>query len=782
MKKIALFFKISFLLMTGISGHSSLMASEQNAGTIALNNLQAYEYMLPQQKVYLHTDKESYFSGERLWFKAYVTDLAQLKPDDTTTNLNVELINMDGKYLNLSLMPVENGLAYGDILLPDSMHEGSYFIRAYTDWMRNFDDGFYFEKEITVRNYREKNFISRREIRQSRNFNDELHEKEAIMQFGIFPEGGNLVAGLENRVAFKAANALGKGVAASGVLQDNSGTEILTFETIHDGMGRFSFIPEQEMAYKAIVRFEHGGEMEYALPSIADQGYILRTDHSERGLVIRAEATPGKSTEISIIAHTRGRVQFFLEAILDNYVFETTIPFSELPDGINHITLFDRNGPVAERLAFVYENGYRNVELSGHGDGLRLTFDLPAGVTGSYSLAAVSGGGQGETEHTEHIASYLLLTSDLEGMVYNPSYYLSSSGSEVQQAADLLMMTHGWRRFDWDQIIARDFPEIIHEPAEGLVVSGKVESLSRSHSFGNIPVMLTTTVTGRRIYNTETDRRGNFRFTGLDYENIFMGEISIETSASRRNYDIQLDIRQQDDIQYGMSFLTPTRMVLERGDNWSRTSRPDYYISAEKRAQPRGSRGYYGEPDQVVHIDELPTHYHSMHDLLRTNIRGLTIRDGMIYLRGPISMQGSSLPAFIVDGNMVDMGAFMGQRPEELDRIEVLSGSSAAILGVRGASGALISYSKTADTRRPGFEFAIQGYNTATEFYDSMIHTSQYQEYGVPKTLWWEPNIVPGSDGTVEISLPGNLRLENAVIVIEGIDEEGNLSLGRWGI
>ncbi len=782
MKQTGSLLSISMFLLAGIFCHSGLNAGEQSPGNIALDNLQAFEYMLPGQKVYVHTDKDSYLAGERIWFKAYVTSLGQLTPDDTPTNLNVELINMDGKYLNLSLMPVEHGLAYGDILLPDSMHEGSYFLRAYTDWMRNFGDDFYFGKEITVRNHREKNFISRREIRQSRNFNDKLQDKESQMQFGMFPEGGNLVAGMENRVAFKAANALGKGVAASGVLQNNRGMEILTFETTHDGMGRFSFVPESGVTYTAIVHFEQGNEMEYTLPAIADEGYVLRADHSERGLVIRTEATPGMSQEIAILAHTRGRAQFFREATMANNGFETTIPYSELPDGISHITLFDGKGPVAERLAFVYKDGFRHVEFSGHEKGLQLTFDLPADLTGSYSMAAVSNIGQDETEHTEHIATYLLLTSDLEGMVYNPSYYLSSSGSEVQQAADLLMMTHGWRRFDWGEIIARDFPEILHEPAEGLVVSGKVESLSRSHSFGGIPVRLTTTVSGRRQYETETDRHGNFHFSGLDYENIFMGEISIETNAPRRMYDIFLDVRKQDDIQYDMSFLTRERLVRERGDNWSRTSRPGYLIEIEKRAQPRGSRGYYGEPDQVVYVDELPTHYHSMHDLLRSNIRGLTIRDGMIYLRGPISMQGSSLPAFIVDGNMVDMGAFMGLRPEEVERIEVLSGSSAAILGVRGASGALIAYSKTSVSRRPGFEFAIRGYNTPTEFYDSMIRTSHYEEYGIPKTLWWEPNIVPGSGGVIEILIPENIRLENAVIVIEGLDEAGNISLGRWAM
>ncbi len=773
---------LAFLTILNISLPFSV--ARDNPGLRIVDNLQAYEHMLPHQKVYLHTDKDSYLAGERIWFKAYVVDVAQHRPAGRLTNLNIELVSLAGDYVDLSLLPLEQGLAYGDILLPDSMHEGNYILRAYTDLMRNFDSRYYFTKQITVRNPMEDRFISRGELRQNRRFNDELEERARDYQFAFFPEGGDLLEGIESRVAFKAANALGAGVSASGVVSDSHGREVARFETVHDGMGSFTLLPEPGVSYSALVRFGDGSEETHALPAPRQAGYTLSAGIRGNELWVRGQ---GRSmltvvpSDISLLVHTRGRIQYFQEVDLANMAFETRIPLRELTDGVTHITLFEGKQAVAERLVFIHEQGTGEVVFSPTEEGLQLAFDTRTGAPGSYSVAIVEAFGQEDGLHEKNIASYLLLTSDLDGLIPDPAYYLSDN-PKAREAADLLMMTHGWRRFEWEQIAARAFPELVYQEAEGLVVSGKIESLSRSHTFGGVEVRMTTASDGRRGYTTESDREGNFRFTGLHYENIFMASISIDSPVARRFYNIHLQGRGLDKLTFEPNVLSRPHMVLDRGDNWSRGGRPSYFVTAERRAQPAASRSYYGQPDQVVYTDELPGHYSSMHELLTRHVRGVTITGGEVMLRGPVSVQGSNRPVFIIDGNASDQGNFMALRPDEVDRIEVLSGSSAAILGVRGASGALIAYTKTTMGRTPGTEFAIRGYSTAAEFYRSFIDTEHFQAYQVPRTLWWEPNLLPGEDGKVEISLPERASFENSLIWIEGIDESGQITVGQFAL
>ncbi len=750
----------------------------QAAGQTALTNLQAYEHMLPHQKAYMHTDKNSYLAGERIWFQAFVVALSNHQPDERQTNLHVELLSLDGDFVNVSLLPLEHGLAYGDIHIPDSIHEGSYVLRAFTDLMKNFDETFYFEKELTIRNPGEENYISRRERRSSRNFNDNLEEKRNEFQFGLFPEGGNLVAGTENRVAFKAANGLGRGVKAQGHLMDDKNTVVLSFETRHDGMGSFTFTPEHGSVYHAVVEFENGDDYTCLLPDLQDQGYVLRVDRRGENIHLQVTAsliTTALPGDIAILAHTRGRVHFFQEANMDQAFFETSIPVSELPDGISHITFFDSNGPVAERLIFLNEKGFIEPSVEINGDEVAIHTQAGAGFRTSLSLAVLEPHGSAP-ERRGNIATYLMLTSDLQGDIYNPGFYFEDEPAAAE-AADLLMMTHGWRRFDWEDIMKRRFPEVTYEEAEGLVVQGKVESLSDRHDFGGVQVKMATRTEGRQMYTTETDRNGHFEFEGLEYENVFMAGISVETNAPRRTYQIKLGFDEPAEASYPLTFHTEPKKVLERGDNWSRVSRPDYFHQTERISGRRAERSYYGQPDQTIYVDELSGYYNSMREVLTRNVRGLTYRDGNIFLRGPISFEASSRPAFIVDGNTVDQGVFLSLRPEDISRVEVLSGSSAAILGVRGAAGALIAYTQRSSAGMADQEFAIRGYNMPAAFYESEISSDNYKDYSIPITRFWKANITPGEDGVTHITLPEELDNVNNLIFIEGLDEEGNIYL-----
>ena len=102
------------------------------------------------EKVYLHTDRTYYYPGNDIWFKAYLIDAYDRSLSDLSRNLHVELISPSGGIISDRIIRLDGGLGNGDFRLPDSLSSGRYRLRAYTNYMRNFSDQIFFNKEINI--------------------------------------------------------------------------------------------------------------------------------------------------------------------------------------------------------------------------------------------------------------------------------------------------------------------------------------------------------------------------------------------------------------------------------------------------------------------------------------------------------------------------------------------------------------------------------------------------------------------------------------------------------
>lgn len=550
--------------------------------------LEVYSAYFPQQKVYLHTDKEAYHVAESIWLKAYVVDAQTHRPDTLSGNLYVELIDNGGNFIRSSVLALEGGVAHNKFSLPDSLPDGNYFLRAYTNWMRNFPDELFFTRDIYIHNPRQENYIRWGERRQNRRFNRELTRKKEEMQFAVFPEGGHLVAGMENRVAFKAANAVGVGQEASGTIVDMGGKTIKTFDTFHDGMGVFSFIPQQDQAYRAKVQFGGGQQKVVPLPLPLKNGFLLQVDKQEEVLSIQVKVNFDPEDlhmprSLFVILQNGGSPVFVEEGSFENRRYKTDVALRELPSGVNHITVFDGNGvPVAERLVFINNIPADEISVDHYiteeDDAPLLSLDLfleedHLADPGSYVLSVLSSPADLQTTSAD-IASYLLLTSDIAQTVENPSYYLESDCDEVEQALDLLMMTHGWRRFDWEPLLAHSFPEVRHGFASGLSVSGSVTALASAEPASDVYVEMIIDDKRTEPYSTTTGKEGRFVFSGLHYAGPFVASITTPYDVNGRNLWIDLDVRKPGKVPYEMTMHTRPESIVSRGDDWQRVRRP----------------------------------------------------------------------------------------------------------------------------------------------------------------------------------------------------------------
>ncbi len=130
----------------------SAFIADDDPITALLKKLEEYTKKYPQEKVYLHLDKPYYAIGDNIWFKAYVVDAKTSTPSTLSNILYVELINERDSIAKQLKIPMESGITWADFKLADSLSEGNYRIRAYTQWMRNAGPDFFFDKTLKIGN------------------------------------------------------------------------------------------------------------------------------------------------------------------------------------------------------------------------------------------------------------------------------------------------------------------------------------------------------------------------------------------------------------------------------------------------------------------------------------------------------------------------------------------------------------------------------------------------------------------------------------------------------
>ncbi|MGF2412580.1 MAG: hypothetical protein ACQUYJ_09645, partial [Ferruginibacter sp.] len=430
----------------------------------------------PQEKIYLHLDKNYYNAGETIWFKAYLT--ADNLISSLSKTVYAELIDDKGSILQKKIMPVYESGAASNFDLPDSISNTQLFIRAYTSWMLNFDSTLLYLKPV--------------QIIPATNTAKKLPAPVTTFSLTLFPEGGDLVEGISCRVAFKATDQEGVPVFVSGNIINETAKKITSFAAAHNGMGYFSITPLAGEKYKAVWKDKKGIQHETFLPDAKKQAVALSISNGEDGLqytLKRPDSADEAFTSYMVVAQMQHQMVYSAKINMSvKKEVNASIVTEDFNDGILQLTVFNAAQiPVAERLVFINHNNYsfitdlhaieKNMAKHGHNT---LQIDVGDTIISNLSIAVTDAGINPATNNEESIYSHLLLTSDLKGYVYNPAYYFSSDADSVKQHLDLVMMTNGWRRFKWENLLAKQWPKITFPVDNYLSVRGNVYGLSKT--------------------------------------------------------------------------------------------------------------------------------------------------------------------------------------------------------------------------------------------------------------------------------------------------------------
>ncbi|AKQ47118.1 hypothetical protein TH63_18085 [Rufibacter radiotolerans] len=868
-----------------------------------------FESNYPQEKAYLHLDKPYYAAGEDIWFSAYLVNSSDHAPSPLSKVLYVELINPQDSIFQRVVLNMQEGKGAGDFTLPEDIPEGLYQLRAYTSWMQNFPETYFFHQNIQVWNSRESDLVPAANFSFKRAGKGDSvtvqlefvnHKAEAAGQLPVsyvvkqagkksgprklttnaagktkttfflpdgnarqlaqlelslgqgkdkapvvksmlvplptnkldvqfFPEGGALISGFWNNIGFKAIDAQGLGQDVQGAIYDQAGTKVTDFTSLKFGMGRLGFLPEKGKQYEARIKAANGTETVYPLPPAQDKGVVMTVDNSKPELVrvkcytVGYADGAGKPSGLHVVAQSRGAVFFGASSATGRDVFQVDIPREKFPTGISQITLFNQAGePLSERLLFVNQNQQLQISLTSDKPTykprekvtLQLQVKDAAGnpVAGNFSLGVTDAHSVSPNPYAANMVSYLQLSSDLQGYIENPGYYFSSTQPEVLQALDNLMLTQGWRRFVWKEILQDKYPALTFPLEQGLSVSGVVTRYSKKPE----PHAMVTVFDAKNIKNVmmgKADLEGRFSVPLPPLTD--SSKVVVQTRDQKDKTQLLVNLesfvpaqvfpkvpyapapvslsdpqwaylrmnREQQKVDQSMGKGIMLGQVTIRG-------RRD--LDANKSLADQNTLHSPHEVSYSVKTDKFPPGMSIMKSLMR-RVPSLSEVNGEYVLRGVSSLNigaeaGSGLsnePLFMIDGITSDVNGVESLTEVDIERIDVLMpGAPSAIYGTAGVNGVIsvilkrgASKSVTSNARLEGIAlYKGPRYQTTREFYmprydkPSEVYTPDWRT-----TIFWNPTVKTDAQGKATLTFFAADAKTTYRAVVEGFTAKGQL-------
>jgi hypothetical protein len=753
----------------------------------------------PQEKVYLHFDKNYYNAGETIWFKAYLTT------DNLTFALSktlyAELIDDKGTILQKKIMPVYESGAASNFDLPDTLSNTRLFVRAYTSWMLNFDSSLLYLKALQI-------------IPAGSTAKKTIAAASYSLTF--FPEGGDMAEGVESRIAFKATDQEGIPVFVSGNVVTESGKKLTGFAAVHDGMGYFSLTPVAGEKYKAVWKDKKGISHETPLPAAKKEGLVLSLRNAGDTLFYtlkKAEDVGQTLTSYTVVAQMQHQMVYNAKINM-TVKKEVTAPIltENFADGILQLTIF--NGaqvPVAERLAFVNHNNYyfttdlhaveQNLTKRGHNT---LQVDVGDTIFSNLSIAVTDASINPISNNEESIFSNLLLTSDLKGYVYNPAYYFSSDADSVKQHLDLVMMTNGWRRFKWETLLAKQWPKLTFPIDNYISVKGNVYGLSKTQLVKKdlIGYLKTKNNTSDFII-IPLSAEGQFRLTGMYLFDTARLYYQINNDKDKRltstaSFSFKNELAAAPAPSAGLlstaflnlkpdssSFVNNLKQAaLQRSllENKTKTLEVVKVYGKTKtlkeKLEEQYTSGFFSGGDGytfTVDDDPFAKSATSVLDYLRNKVAGMQVSsDGQ-----SVSWRGSATSIFLNETNT------------DISMVENISMSDVALIKVfrppffgatgGGAGGAIAIYTKKGggdNSAVKGLDFTtIYGYSAIKEFYMPDYEKTNIDAPDYRTTLYWNPFLIlDKKTRRVKIPFYNTDNCKKIRVVIEGINRMGQFT------
>jgi hypothetical protein len=755
------------------------------------NSFNNYQKTDLHEKLYVHVNKSFFLTGEIIWFKIYVVDDSSNKLLNLSKVAYIQLFDNTRSAVLQTKVALNDGVGSGSLFIPFAMHNGNYRFVAYTNWMKNFDAGYFFEQQLEI--------VNPLKAEQAQI----VHPAQGYdVQF--FPEGGHLVNGLAGKVAFKITGADGKGETCRGAVVNQLNDTITRFSTLKFGIGSFTFTPAGQAVYRAVIKTANG-DLIKPLPQASENGFTLKVTDEQQNLDVAVQSNQNNTTPvIYVMAHSRHAIKFAAEGSIGNGHADFKIDKSKLEDGINYITLFDGNRrPLCERL--VFKRPAKNMAIQAttdmqvYGTRKKVMLNISAADENNKPLSAglslsVFRPDSLQNADGDHIAAYLWLRAGLKGYIESPDYYFYNDNNDVNQQLDNLMLCQGWTAYDWDNTLSANKPDFKFLPEyDGPIITGHLVNTVKNQPATDIITYLTIPGTPGQLYAAKSDSAGQLTF---NVKNFYGPKEIIAQTNYTRDSTYRIDINDPFTELRDTGYLPPlvlnedikntlvgNSLNMQVQNIFSATSNKQFYDPLVDNDP------FYGKPDQTYLLDDY-TRFTTMEEVLREYVTSISVTSqkgkwaiGVIRNKQFLPDE----PFALLDGKpLFDINKVFAVDPLKIKRLDLINQNY--LYGPAIFNG-ILSFSSykgennivELDPRAIVLDF--EGLQLERKFYSPVYGTDEQLNSPVPdfrNTLYWQPDAGTGTDGKNTLQFYTGDKPGKYIGVIEGLSPNGEAGSGSF--
>jgi hypothetical protein len=775
---------ICFLICLFVA--STVFSQNNISGPDISNAYSRSENQYIQEKLYVHTDKDTYISREILWFRIYFLDGFYNRPGSFSKIAYIEILDKNNLAVVQQKASLKAGESSGSLVIPTSLPSGMYKFRAYSNWMKNFGAEGFFEKPIRILN---PNMLE----------NDSATAKSQEYDIQFFPEGGNLVQNLANKVGFRITDRFGKGQDFESILVSSNGDTILKFRPLHMGLGNFSFIPVAGQVYRAIIQVPNRKQIQKELPVPYPSGLVMSIKKNmDSEVVVKVISSTDMDTQAVYLFVNSTRAALPLKkGQLSNHQAEFLIKSAELQDGISRFTLFNQEGqPVSERLFFKYpENKFLISAATDpeYAKRKKINLDLltrdQAGkpVSANMSLAVYRIDSLQNVDESDIISYYYLIAG--LGPVESPAFYFRDTVKAKEENIDNLMLTHGWRKYNWEQLLkGKSFSPVYAPELNGHIIVGKVVNGKTHSAVPNADTYLSIPSGRTQFRTTTSDSKGMVKFELTDF---YGSEELISQVNTKKDTVSQVEISNPFSQEYSPfpvpAFSAPSKFSTTLLDQSIHEQVQHIYDGPKLNRfemQPVDTNTFYVVPDEKYMLDDY-TRFITMEEVIREYVKSSKLmkkrNNFYLYLFDlPHDAFFSDDPLILIDGvPFFNTDEFFLQDPKKIKRLELVNREYA--LGEQSFDGILnaTTYQGDLDGIQLNAHATILDYPgipEQREFFSPKYETEKQINSHLPDfrtLLYWSPEMISGTDGKTRAGFYSSDLPGKYAVVVQGLSESG---------
>lgn len=642
------------------------------------------------------------------------------------------------------------------------------------------------------------------------------------VDFQFFPEGGELLYGVSNKVAFKAVKADGLGIDVKGTVTDNDNKVVAEFSSAHNGMGVFTLDATEGKTYKVKVTYANGTTATPDLPRIRTIGISIAADNTDpENLKIKLQATPAsfqtnQGKTFFIVAKACGAICFAAQTQLTAQVYNASIPKSKFPTGILQLTLFNASGePLSERIVFIQHNDQLNMAITSdratYVTRQKVKLTVAAKKTGqpaegNFSIAVIDESKVPVEEVAEQtILTSLLLTSEIKGYIEKPNYYFTKPTEKTAADLDILMQTQGYRRYSYRNIMNDKYPAIAYLPEQGIQITGTLRGNNGIPiKGGNVRLQIDAKNFSQTVL---TDPEGRFVFSDLVFPDSSKVSVSARNNVKANDLVLTGDPEPAQAIPPNMNIPDEVLNIDSALTPYLENSKIQYsnkhilkeVIIKDKRKAPIPTHKDFGslatlnsEADHLISGEQFAS-CGSFLECLKGLAMGMLFDQEHFYVLRHFR-DNPRLPVQIfVRGSPVEASFLTTINPMDVASVEIFLKDDLGVISRQYRNdGIIVINMKKVDPvkkmsvdeiqalipKRNEATFMPKGYAPVKTFYSpkyDMPRSAQNAQTDTRSTIYWNPEVITDKTGTTTLEYYNADGRGTYRAIVEGIDKDGNI-------